>query len=201
MATQTRMLRTLNALGERVGQGDKKDLTVAVSVVNDLTRVITTGAPRDIRVAQAGVAALRERLDSEPHPNSPAAALEGNNSHAYLAGALWAINEMMTTQLDCIANPEVVGEPTRRELISDLVLRYLREHPVLSQSDLCAQPIAKSLHVRADEVSRAATSLVDRGLLHDVPAKAGTDKRRKYFALTNAGKTAAEASSGDTPTT
>jgi hypothetical protein len=90
----------LVALSRHAGAAYGDMLNSAIGVVGDLGRAIARDDEYAIRVLQSAVASLREQLDDA----QPAAALDGPNGRSFLAGAMWAVNELMTARLAVIAS-------------------------------------------------------------------------------------------------
>lgn len=185
MSTTSNVAALLHALSERARDDRGKGLSDAVGVVGDLSRVITSGAENDIRTLQSAVAALREQLETSEVRDQPATALDGMNSHAYLAGAMWAINEMMSAQLGTIASARAGQElTTRRGRVEEVVLASLQHGRPVTPGDILDSVAAKNAGMRSDEVSKVLSTLLAQGLVvQATPETAGTDRRRKYFTL------------------
>lgn len=185
MPTADNVSALLHALALRARDERGKGLSDAVGVVGDLGRVVAAGAPADVRSLQAAVAGLREQLDSDEVNNQPAKALDGRNSHTYLAGAMWAINEIMNSQLDTVeARSDVERAGTRRFQSEKLVLEVLRGGGALSPRDISQAVEEAGQEIRSDEISRALSLLIGKGLVAAVPADwPGADRRRRYFRV------------------
>lgn len=185
MSTASNVVALLRALSERARDDRGKGLSDAVGVVGDLSRVVTSGAETDIRTLQSAVAALREQLDTSEVNDQPAKALDSSNSHAYLAGAMWAINEMMSAQLGTIESTRVAhGGTTRRSQVEEVALVALREGRAVTPGEILESVGGRNLNLRADEVSKALSSLLSQGLVVQAgPEDSGADRRRKYFML------------------
>ncbi|MEV4999864.1 hypothetical protein [Nocardioides sp. LML1-1-1.1] len=174
----------LDTLGSRARE-QGKGLSDAVGVVGDLGRVLARGSEAEVRDVQAAVAALRERLEVGEVDNQPVKALDGHNGHAYLAGALWAINELMSAQLD-VVDAARTAEPTgtRRSQVERVVLAALDGTVPRSPKDIAESPEGAAAGLRNDEISRALSGLLAAGRAEVVdPASPDTDRRRKYFRL------------------
>lgn len=194
----------LNALAVRAREQaeDKLDLTPAIGIVNDLGRFITLGAEADVRCLQAAVAGVREQLDVGEHAvNTPEKVLLGKDSHGYLAGALWAINEIMTIRLQTMAaepDASAPGRQTRRNWMRRAVLVSFLAQPVQTPTAI-GDELSKRYDngVRLDEISRVLGELLKEGLLEHAAPAAGSDRRMRYFALTESGRGAATAEADD----
>lgn len=174
----------LDALGARARE-QGKGLSDAVGVVGDLSRVLARGGESEVRDLQAAVAALRERLEVGEVDDQPVRALDGHNGHAYLAGAMWAINELMTAQLDAreAARAAVPGS-TRKAQVDRVVLEVLGDRAARSPKDVAESAAGREAGLRADEISRALSNLLAADLVEVVDATAeNADRRRKYFRL------------------
>jgi hypothetical protein len=181
----------LNSLGERARSAHKPDLRAALGLVSDIGRVTITGDERDIRAAQSAVGALRERLGGGEHVKStPAKYLQSVDSKAYLAGAMWALSEVLDQRLATIDSQRVHSQyTTRKDQVSKLVSEALIKHEALSPSQLLSSTLDDGTSVRRDELSRVLGSFLDNGWVHVV---SGAQGRTKFFALTPSGKDAME---------
>src|ERR1700758_5288129 len=110
----TQLTAMLNDLAERAHTSDTRDFRKAVGLVSDLGRVMVLGSEADIRQAQAALSATREQLRHDDGMASAEQALEGGQSRSFLAGALWAVSEMMTTRLAAMPSLPVQGRETRK---------------------------------------------------------------------------------------
>jgi hypothetical protein len=183
--------RLLSSLGERARSSKKPDLTPALGLVSDVGRLIIRGEESDVRATQAAVGALRERLRGEDAKNTPAKALESMNSHAYLAGAMWALNEVMNARLATIeVQRQQSYHETRKNRVTRMVSAVLTKDKSISPSDLLESTLDDGTKARRDELSRVLGTMIDRGWVHVVSAAPGADGRKKFFALTPAGKSA-----------
>lgn len=196
-ATTAQLTDLLNSLGRRArAHVEKPDLTPAVWLINDLGRLVIRGNESDVRAAAAAVAAFREQLDmGDVVTKTPSKALSGVDSHAYLAGAMWAVNEMMNARLDSVDVPaESSRSQTRKHRVMRDVLSTLNTGTTWSPSSLLEAISAHGAEVRPDEVSRALGDLLQQGLVELMPPQAGADRRTKRFAITPAGRSVAEQS-------
>ncbi|MFC9978814.1 PadR family transcriptional regulator [Gordonia sp. NPDC058843] len=184
------LVSLLNDLAERTrDQSKEPDLRPAIGLVYDLGRLVAAGAEADIRLAQAAVAGAREQLEVGDHAiNTPEKALLGKERQAYLAGALWAINELMTVRLEQLGTAFISGGLTRRGQIRALVLSNVAVDETLSPSELKKRIADNGTDVRLDEISRALGDLFNEGLVAPSQPGPGSDRRRKYFALTAEGR-------------
>jgi hypothetical protein len=188
-----RLGNLLTSLGERARSAKKPDLTPALGLVNDVSRLIIRGGEADVRTTQSAVAALRERLDGEAVKESPAKSLESVNSHTYLAGAMWALNEVMSARLATIEAQDVDSHPvSRKNQVSRMVCMALLEGQPVSATSLLDLVCDDGTPVRRDELSRAIGALVDKGWAEVAPAPSGVDGRKKFFVLTAVGQSAIE---------
>lgn len=185
--------KVLNSLAERARMRDHKpDLSPAIALVNDLGRLIVRGKATDIRAAQASVAAVREQLEFDDAANTPYKALTGLNSHAYLAGALWAINELMTIRLDTMPPTPPKGRLTRRSQIRDLVLSAVASADTITPSSLLQSTSDQDITPRLDEISRTLGELLVEGLVAVAEPEPGTDRRTKHYVSTVEGRAVAD---------
>lgn len=193
----------LNALAVRAREqaDDKLDLTPAIGLVNDLGRYVTLGSESDVRSLQAAVAAVREQLDVGDHAvNTPEKALLGKDSHGYLAGALWAINEIMTLRLQMATESDATapGRQTRRYSIRRAVLVGFLTQSVRTPTAILEELSKRDYgDARLDEVSRVLGELLKDGLIEPAAPAAGSDRRMRYFALTDSGREVAEAEANE----
>lgn len=185
--SETEFANVLNALAARARAGEK-DMSAAIGVVNDLGYLISGSAATDIRLAQAAVAAVREQLRSDHAVNTPEKALTDSQSHSFLAGALWAVNELMTARLDSLAATPLPGHRTRRAEVRDLALSALASGEALSPTAVLASVSHADASTRLDEISRGLGELLADGLVVSAAADPGADRRRKYFAITAEGQ-------------
>jgi hypothetical protein len=181
----------LNSLGERARSAHKPDLRAALGLVSDIGRVTITGDERDIRATQSAVGALRERLGGGEHVNTtPAKYLQSVDSKAYLAGAMWALSEVLDQRLVTIDSQRAHSQYiTRKDQVAKLVSEALLEHEALSPSQLLSTTLGDGTSVRRDELSRVLGTFVDNGWVHVV---SGAQGRKKFFSLTPSGKDAIE---------
>lgn len=177
------------AVRARETADNKPDLTPAIGLVIDLGRLTACGPGADIRLAQAAVAGVREQLVVGEHAiNTPEKALLGVDGQSYLAGALWAVNELMTARLEIMTATTTSGRQTRRSQIRKLVAGSLLVEPVLAPTAILSTINSSDIDARLDEVSRAIGELLDEGLVESAQPEPGSDRRMKYFALTAEGR-------------
>ncbi|OZF04394.1 hypothetical protein CH302_03050 [Rhodococcus sp. 15-2388-1-1a] len=175
----------------------KPKLTAAVGLINDVGRIMTVGRPSDLRSVQTAVAAVREQLDGGDVQNTPTKALNGEHSHVYLAGALWALNEVIDIQLSSI--DAVQSQPrraTRKKRIADAALAAMKDTSDVTPSSLLEAVSHIEATVRPDEISRALGDLLADGVIQTSPADRNADRRNKFFTLTTVGRSL---TTGDTP--
>ncbi|WP_313405235.1 hypothetical protein [Aeromicrobium sp.] len=153
----------------------------------DLSRLAARADVGAIRAAMPPVAALREQLDGGLVLNRPTEMLKSDQSHAYLAGVMWAVTEMLAARSD-VLGPDGSGglAATRKSRVVEAVKSELDERQSASPSELLKSERLSALGARPDEVSRALAELSLTGMVHEKPAERGQDRRRKYFALTGA---------------
>lgn len=189
-AVAASLVSLLDDLAERArDQINEPDLRPAIGLVYDLGRLIAAGPEDDIRLAQAAVAGAREQLEVDGHViNTPEKALLGKERQAYLAGALWAINELMTVRLQQLGTARTPGATTRRGQIRALVLEGLITEGAVTPTELQARITNSGIDVRLDEISRTLGDLFSDGIVAPTQPGPGSDRRRKYFALTDAGR-------------
>lgn len=193
MDATSHLIALLNSLAQRARKPGKPDLSPAISLVNDLSRLTVRCNTDDIRSVQAAVAGVRENLEYSEGAPTPQKALIGIESHSYLAGALWAINETMTARLETPQRVSTGGRQTRKSQISKLILAAMKRGDVTTPGALL-ETITEALpSARLDEVSRAMTELLKNGLVESVAPEPGTDRRPSYFVLTGEGRSMARA--------
>jgi hypothetical protein len=186
MPTTASVAALLHTLAERARHDDgRKKLRSAVGVVGDLGRVVARDNESDIRVLQSAVASLREQLETGDIDTHPATALDGPNSHSFLAGAMWAVNELMTSRLAVIASQKQAPvATTRRGEVEEVVLACLRSSTAVSPGDILESVSGRERELRGDEVSKALSALLAAGRVEQAASNlAGADRRRKYFRL------------------
>lgn len=196
-ASMAQLTGLLNSLGRRArAHVEKPDLRPAVWLVNDLGRLAIQGNESEVRAAAAAVAAFREQLDmGDTVTKPPSKALSAVNSHVYLAGAMWAINEVMNARISSVDVPTAGSRSqTRKHRVMLDVLRALSTATTSTPSSLLAAISADGAEVRPDEVSRALGDLLQQGLAELVAPQPGADRRTKRFAITPAGRSMAEQS-------
>lgn len=190
------LLTKLEALVRRArrrdGDSDPNDFAPAVGVVSDLSRLLIQASLADVRLAQAGVSAVREQLISDEVDTSPIKELSGKNRHIYLAGAMWALTEVMAARLTIAESAGATSTSvrvTRRAKLAQYLLAAFNGSAAHSPSELSQYSPIRDLDVRPDEISRALAAMVEQGLVYAVPGPDGADvdRRRKYFALSPAG--------------
>jgi len=178
----------LDDLAKRACERDTQDFSSAVGLVGDLGRLVVRGGESDIRQAQAASSAVREQLrDEEGALGSPARALTGRQSRAFLAGALWAVSEVMTTRLEAMPSTLSAGRATRAGRVRTMVLEVLASSDKpQSPTEILKSTVEQDEATRFDEVSRALTEMLAAGLVDSLPSH--TDRRMKYLALTHQGR-------------
>ena len=187
--TKSRLTSTLTTvlrgLSERAATEAKADFTPAVEIVSDLGCLAANGTAVQIRAIQAEVAAVRERLQySHDVVQRPLDALRGKNSHVFLSGAMWAMNEAMQERLTFLDEREHAGAQTsRRAQVRQLVEDALNRQGALSPRFVIDGERAVAMAVRSDEVSRALSDLMEAGHVQPGAAPEGADRRRRFFAL------------------
>jgi hypothetical protein len=188
----TQLTAILNTLAKRARERHAADFTVVVGLVNDLGRLVLRGRESDIRQAQAAVSAVREQLCDDDAVSSPAQALAGPESRSFLAGALWAVSEMMTSRLDAMPSSAGRGRATRSGRVKEMVLGALASGDALSPTAILDSIVQDDPATRLDEVSRAVTEMIAAGLVESVPPPVGTvDRRMKFLVLTAQGQSVA----------
>lgn len=176
------LLDDLSSIARSKEDGEASSLVGAVGVIDELGELVIRGSASDIREAQAAVDALREQLELDGVFKSPVTALEGKTRQAYLAGALWAVNELMKARLTAErTHEEAAGRTTRRATVRDLVLSSLDERIPMSPTALLAELATRDPSLRKDEISRALGDLLLESLAETVESGPGTDRRNKYF--------------------
>lgn len=189
MPTDTHLNSLLHALGKRAHE-PKPNLAPAVGVIGDIARLLQCGSIDDLRHTHAAVAALREQLEyGEEVVKRPSKALVGENSHTFLAGAMWAISEAMTARIEHASDLEAtMNTSTRRAALRQLIITALLRDGALSASRCVTSPEGKALNARPDELSRILSDLLGQGLVQAVPTPADADRRTRFFALTPQGR-------------
>jgi hypothetical protein len=193
MTTATMQLTALlNNLAEHAHKRDTQDFGWAIGLLSDLGRVMVFGSEADIRQAQAALSAAREQLRADDGMASPAQALDGWQSRSFLAGALWAASEMMTTRLAAMPSPLTHGRETRKGRVKEMVLAALISGEAQSPTAILDSILERDSEARLDEVSRALTEMLAVGLVELAESPPGTDRRMKYLVLTSQGHSVAE---------
>jgi hypothetical protein len=184
------LISLLDALGVRARTDDDAALTPAVGLVNDLGILLARGTESDIRAVQAAVASVREQLEVSGHAvNTPMRALSSKDSHSFLAGALWAINESMTARLQATAAASSApGRQTRRAVLRKAVLASLLMEQVQSPTEILAHINPQVGPARLDEISRVLSELFAEDVVSQAMPEAGSDRRMKYISLTEEGR-------------
>jgi hypothetical protein len=188
----TQLTGLLNNLAERAHTRGARDFRQAIGLVSDLGRVVVLGSEPDIRQTQAALSAVREQLRDDEGLASPAQALEGWQSRSFLAGALWAASEMMTTRLAAIPSVPVEGRATRKGRVKEMVLEALVSGEVQSPTAILDSILKLDPETRLDEVSRALTEMLAVGLVDVAESPPDTDRRMKYLTLTSHGHSLAQ---------
>lgn len=202
MTISVQLTNVLAALGRRISDGSKHDLTPAIPVLGDLSRIVMSGRTRDIKEAQSAVAKLREQIDVGAFPGFPAQALRREYGHVYLAGAMWAVNEMMTTKLDLIEHAaSAPSRTTRKGLVEDLVLRLMSTGAATSPKTVLDSEEGRGAELRKDEVSKALSTLLGKGWIAAVEPGRNDDRRQRYYALSELGSAEMAAASRQGPRT
>jgi hypothetical protein len=188
----TQLTALLNNLAERAHTRDTQDFRQAIGLVSDLGRVMVLGSEPDIRQAQAALSAVREQLRDNEGLASPAQALEGRQSRSFLAGALWAASEMMTTRLAAMPSLLTEGRATRKGRVKEMVLAALVSGETLSPTAILDSILERDSETRLDEVSRALTEMLAVGLVEVAESPPDTDRRMKFLMLSSQGHAAAQ---------
>jgi hypothetical protein len=183
----TQLTALLNNLAARAHTRDTRDFRQAIGLVSDLGRVVVLGSEPDIRQAQAALSAVREQLRDNEGLASPAQALEGWQSRSFLAGALWAASEMMTTRLAAMPSFPTQGRKTRKGRVKEMVLAALESGKAQSPTAILDSILERDSETRLDEVSRALSEMLAVGLVDVAESSPGTDRRMKYLMLTSQG--------------
>jgi len=93
------LIQVLYSLADRIDNGG--DITPAVTVIGDIGRMLAVSPERQVRYAQAAVAAVRETIERLPGSQHSAVDwLGSSDATAYFAGALWAANEIQAAYLE-----------------------------------------------------------------------------------------------------
>jgi len=182
-------LDALHELGSRVG-GDvdlKPDLGAATGVVNDVGRALVVAPVQDLRTMQAAISSVRERLRfADGAIQSPNAALSGPQGESYLAGALWAADDILSS---CLATRDRTAERVRskglQRTLQDIVVRLLRDSDQVTPADVIAYAKCQGLQARPDQVSKALSDLLSRRVIAVAPLPVDADRRTRYFELSN----------------
>jgi hypothetical protein len=188
----TQLTALLNSLAERAHTRDTQDFGQAIGLVSDLGRVVVLGSEADIRRSQAALSAVREQLRDNEGLTSPAQALESWQSRSFLAGALWAASEIMTTRLAAMPSLPTQGRPTRKGRVKEMVLEALASGEPQSPTAILDSILERDAETRLDEVSRALTEMLAVGLVDVAESPPDTDRRMKYLMLTSQGHSLAQ---------
>lgn len=182
-----RLADLLTSLGERALSAEKPDLGPAIGLVSDIGRIAISGDEHDVRTTQSAVGALRNRVSGSEHAKStPMNYLESVDSHAFLAGAMWALSEVLDQRIDSIDTQRTASRSdTRKAQVAQLVSNALARSEVVSASDLLSSTLDGGSGIRRDELSRAFGTLLEKGWVHIM---SGDQGRKKFFALTPAGR-------------
>lgn len=176
----------LHALAVRAG-GGKPDLTPAVGVIGGLGELVLVAPADKVRQLQATVATVRDQL-RYGSTQTPAEALSsGQDSHVFLAGALWAVDEFMEARLDVLGRQSEGAVGTARGAARAIVLDALGVHGTVTPGDVLAFAEERKLDLRADQVSRALGDLLAEGVVEPSEAPQGADRRRRFFRLATTG--------------
>ena len=134
----------------------KPDLRAALGLVGDIGRITISGDERDVRATQSAVGALRERLRGGEHvKNTPAAYLHSVDSPVFLAGAMWALSDVLDRRLEAIGEQRAHGRRnTRKEQVTNLISDALMRDEAVSPSDLLSSTLEDGTTVRRDSISR-----------------------------------------------
>lgn len=188
----TQLTALLNDLAERAHTPETRDFRHAIGLVSDLGRVAVFGNEADIRQAQAALSAAREQLRETDGAASPAQALAGPQSRSFLAGALWAASELMTTRLAAMPPLPSHGRETRKGRVKQMVLAALMRGEPQSPTGILDSILERDPETRLDEVSRAISEMLATGLVDSAESPPGTDRRMKYLVLTPQGHSVAD---------
>ena len=133
----------LRSLGERAQSAHKPDLRAALGLVSDIGRITISGDEHDVRATQSAVGALRERLRGGEHVKStPAKYLQSVDSQVFLAGAMWALSDVLDRRLESIGAQRALSrDNTRKEQASRLVSDALLRVESVSPSDLLSSAL------------------------------------------------------------
>lgn len=199
MLKESHLDTIIRSLGERI-RSRKSNLTPAIGIVGDVSRLLQRGSDDEIRSTHSALAYLREQLEyDEGVPSRPSRALQGPNGHIFLAGALWAVSEMFAGRFsEAERLRSSMSVATRRATLTDLAATALLRHGTVCASDCVNSPDGKALRARPDELSRIFSTLLEQGLVAVADATAHQDRRRRYFAITELGRTTLTERIGET---
>jgi len=179
-------LDALHALASRVSGDSKPDLGAATGVINDVGRALAAAPVQDLRIMQAAIASLRERLQcGDSVVQCPAVALNSPEAGSYLAGALWAADDILSSCLAARARAaERISFMGRQQTLRELILTMLRNCKQITPADVVSSAKSQGLQVRPDQVSKALSELLSRGFISVAPSPTDADRRTHYFELT-----------------
>lgn len=169
-------------------------------VVETVGHVLVRGTHAEVQDAQAVVAAMRDQFRAEYEQLTTAPIPTSHLGRAYVAGALWAANELLVARLDQFGRQLhmlVSDESTRRARITSLVLDSLSSTDPQTPSSLLEQEAFVTLGVRRDEISRALSDLINQGLAQQTGGVG--DRRRKFYISALSPTVDSECQDTDTP--
>lgn len=177
-------VKVLRSLAQRVTSGNG-ELTAATGVMGDVGRALATVDEKSLLQLQAAMASLRERLElaSGNVESRPYDALLSDKGHTFLAGALWAANDITSAMLaEQHRQKAELSRGSARAGLRSLALDLLGSQATVTPSEIAAHAEQRGLSPRADQISRALRDLLDSGEI--VPAATPKDKdgRGRYFA-------------------
>lgn len=177
-------VEVLRELAERAQDGEP-DLSAAVGVVADIGRALSAAPEPDLRPLQSAIAAVREKLEYSPGnvEQRPVDALKSEKAPFFLAGALWAANEIMTSELsDRHQRAARLQGQSDRASLRQLALELLDQQPVVTPSDITRHAARLGAAARPDQVSKALSDLLAEGSAVPTTAPAGADRRSRHYA-------------------
>lgn len=184
MADESATFEVLASLAERVDVHNR-DFSSTVGVVNDVGRAVASSAEPHLRQLQAAIASVRERLQSaDGLPVRPCDALKNDKSEAFAAGALWALDDVISAALVERRHRHAgAGSTTVRGAMRGIVLELAKEQDTVTPSQIANAARERGQAVSLDQVSKALSDLVRQKCIVAVASPTDNDRRSRHFAL------------------
>lgn len=161
------------------------EFTCAVSVVNDIGRALHSPDLGRLGQVQSGLAAVRERLESDlGGDTAPITLLRGDKSSAYLAGAMWACSDILSAftrhlESERERRAQRLGRDSARKAAVELLGRQANVSPGEVRHELHL----RGVDVSTDTVSKALADLLQDSIIESDEPRPGASRRQRFYRL------------------